>query len=617
MTGLRKALFSLPKSLDETYTRLLLKIDSEYRREAYVALQWLAFSFRPLQVEEIAEAVMIQPGRFSLRAEERLRDPRDILEICSSLVVLSPQGEVRLAHYSVKEFLISERIGQSSASAFAIIPGDADKDMATVCLTYLLSFNPPSSLREVNSVEFPLLHYSAQNWYRHARFISAEHARANVDALAFQLLRPGSGSEFANWLSVAAPDIFNYMPTFEPGLETLGSPLYYASYCGLLNVARRLLDLGEDVNEQSGMYGSALNAAAYQGDLAMVKLLIGAGANIEGRSTGHQKVMEQGWLHVCQEHTTCMGSQYDTLTKHLQSLSTGGDTKPQEQAVRHVNDNVMALRQDCGFSIQHAAFVGNMRAVKLLLADQSAASALPANINSALQAAAFAGNQDTVNLLLAEGANVNSQGGPCGNAMRAAISQKHYHIMKILIMNGYQREGDATPLQWASWNGHLEVLEHLISEGADMEAEDPRSATVLHWAAWNGHSEVMRVLLAKGANPDTQDSAGGSPLHFAAYSGQETVIRILLHNGAHVNARAKFRYSTIRDGSLDFERRTAPDRTPLHEAAHAGMNGAIRLLVDQGADTSAQDSNGWTALQRAAVRGYTDTVHLLMELGAQ
>lgn len=86
-----------------------------------------------------AEAVIINQKDQSFDADERFRDAFCILHICSSLVTLSEHGirddkdveslynaksdeirTLRLAHYSVKEFKISERIQEGKANFFAV-----------------------------------------------------------------------------------------------------------------------------------------------------------------------------------------------------------------------------------------------------------------------------------------------------------------------------------------------------------------------------------------------------------------------------------------------------------------------------------------------------------------
>lgn len=165
MAGLRKALRSLPKSLDNTYSRILINIDEEYRRETYTVLQWLTFSVRPLHLVEVAEAVAVRPGSDFLDGEEKLRDPHVILSICSSLVVLSEFGELRLAHYSVKEYLVSERIRTSPASPFVMMVDSGNKKIAEICLTYLSISDQWNLSSHSRFLDFPLLRYAIQNWH--------------------------------------------------------------------------------------------------------------------------------------------------------------------------------------------------------------------------------------------------------------------------------------------------------------------------------------------------------------------------------------------------------------------------------------------------------------------
>jgi hypothetical protein len=91
--ALRKTLKALPKSLDETYDRILLNIDEQHCDQAYKVLQWLAFSARPVTLAEVAEGLVVDLDQgCMLEADAKLQDPYDILTICSSLVTVSSQG---------------------------------------------------------------------------------------------------------------------------------------------------------------------------------------------------------------------------------------------------------------------------------------------------------------------------------------------------------------------------------------------------------------------------------------------------------------------------------------------------------------------------------------------
>ena len=91
---LRKALDALPRTLDETYARLLSSIKDDYQDYAFLILQWLCFSPEPLRLEELAEVVAVTNQEPWIHPEERLADPQDVLTICSSLITTDSRSGV-------------------------------------------------------------------------------------------------------------------------------------------------------------------------------------------------------------------------------------------------------------------------------------------------------------------------------------------------------------------------------------------------------------------------------------------------------------------------------------------------------------------------------------------
>jgi hypothetical protein len=285
--SLRKALDSLPKTLDETYERILCNIDEEeYGEYALKILQWLACSERPLQLEEVAELVTIDikkspqfdPGR-------RFPDPRDILLICSSLVTWTTElsdnphgkdtrGQIRLAHFSVKEYLVSERIQDSNAKRYSIRGIDTNAAMADVCLAYLLYLDNPECFAIRRGKEFPLAGYAAKYWIQHAR--KAESG-GSVPSLIMDFLL--SKRPYERWVRLFDPDTSQWGEL----TEIVPSPLYYASRAGLIETTRLLIEAGAVVNAQGGQYVTALQAASIEGHYQVVQLLLTNGADINLR----------------------------------------------------------------------------------------------------------------------------------------------------------------------------------------------------------------------------------------------------------------------------------------------------------------------------------------------
>jgi hypothetical protein len=99
----KQALNNLPEMLDETYRRILDHGGTESKEIARRVLLWLAIGKRPFNIEELTEAVIIQIRTFKIYADDRL------LEICECLTIMQEDRIVNLAHYSVKEYIMSGR----------------------------------------------------------------------------------------------------------------------------------------------------------------------------------------------------------------------------------------------------------------------------------------------------------------------------------------------------------------------------------------------------------------------------------------------------------------------------------------------------------------------------
>src|ERR1700741_883879 len=118
---IRHALDELPETLDETYERTLLGIEKEKREFAHRLFQCLTVAIRPLRVDELADVLAIRfdtehAPRYHM--DWRSEDAQEaVLSACSSLImIVNVDGSpvVQFSHFSVKEFLTSDRLANST-----------------------------------------------------------------------------------------------------------------------------------------------------------------------------------------------------------------------------------------------------------------------------------------------------------------------------------------------------------------------------------------------------------------------------------------------------------------------------------------------------------------------
>jgi hypothetical protein len=111
--------------------------------------------------------------------------------------------------------------------------------------------------------------------------------------------------------------------------------------------------------------------------------------------------------------------------------------------------------------------------------------------------------------------------------------------------------------------------------------------------------EMLDVLIDNGADINAQDPMGNTPLNYAASSGHIRIVEMLIAGGADVNLAGRF-----------------GDR-PLHNAVHSGNPHMVRMIIEKGADINLTGRNGWTPLQLAIKTDRQDIADLLKQHGAK
>ena len=122
---------------------------------------WICHSERPLQSEELCQALAIEIGSVDHNVDNA-PSIRTVLGCCQGLVVVDKEGStVRLIHYTLQEYLTSYRnLFQSPHST-----------IAEACLTYLNSQQVMalSGSRTQSTQHLPFLEYSSVYWGAHVK----------------------------------------------------------------------------------------------------------------------------------------------------------------------------------------------------------------------------------------------------------------------------------------------------------------------------------------------------------------------------------------------------------------------------------------------------------------
>lgn len=308
--GARKALSDMPQNLNETYERLVSRVhaDSPDRRLLHRTLLWLSFAARPLSLLELGDAVVLEDGDTGFDDDSRLRYPEILVELARGLLDYDQETKiVSLAHSSIKTFLTSKWIRQSSVADFALEETSAHRILMKKCLMYLcfsefkIGAGRSHPINESVAAKYPLLAYAAHNWTLHIKNISKEDWGHHINPLLSTRVLPHGGN-FGFWIQCITK--FHSCQIIQRT-----SPLYYAASFGYVNLVRAILDFDQtvDLEQPGGQFGStALQVACFYKQQEIVRLLVKAGGDcfspdgsqIEGGFTSFFWAQSNGWEDI-------------------------------------------------------------------------------------------------------------------------------------------------------------------------------------------------------------------------------------------------------------------------------------------------------------------------------
>ena len=516
--NLRRMLEELPKSLDKTYQRILKEINNANQKQAHQLLQCLAVAQRPLRVEELAEVLALDVdagGIPTFNANWRWEDHEAaVLSACSSLVsVIIEDGSrvVQFSHFSVKEFLTSDRLtSMEDVSQFYIADEPSHFILAQACVGVLLSVEDRTSQGSVeDSVEdIALLSYADEYWDVHVHVGEVESRIQDALDRLFDVSKPHFESLFRREGDDDDLRPFRVPSDEDPeGVLTPAAPFFFACAAGLSGLAERLI-----ISNQPQVVGfrlqgwTLLHCMVQEKQIKLARLLLAHGADINSRPD-----------YATPPHIASLQSHVD--------MPVDGSLEETEKIENTLQNS------DADVSSEETPGDG-------LLRYERKSSFTPLHI------AVKEGHFDMCQMLLEHEADVHAQDSKGNTPLHSALSGDHLEIARILLEHNAEvnsrNENGSTPLLLASQFGSPHLMQLLLDRNADVHVRDTDGDTPLHCAAIAGRLEEARLLLGLNVEVNSRNNEGSTPLHLASegyWEGNPDIVQLLLGHGADTQAR--------------------------------------------------------------------------------
>lgn len=151
---------------------------------------------------------------------------------------------------------------------------------------------------------------------------------------------------------------------------------------------------------------------------------------------------------------------------------------------------------------------------------------------------------DTVKYLLRAGATVSHKDIMGFTCLHLAAKLGHYDTIQYLLSRASkfincQDDGGWTAITWAIEYKHKEIVNLLLSRGADVNIRDKEENVCLHWAALSGCDDIAQALLEARCDLTALNIHGDLPLHIAARENHLECVMLFLSRGSDVNLRNK------------------------------------------------------------------------------
>jgi ankyrin repeat protein len=379
-------------------------------------------------------------------------------------------------------------------------------------------------------------------------------------------------------------------------LSLAPSSLQLASLHGDINAVRDILSLGEDINaygcwiyekHEKRLSITALHASIQGRHIRIAELLLASGADPNINTTNWDTPLVMAvrkkdikFVRLLLRH----GADVNQISVYPYSPWTG----------------ITALQRAC--------CQGDTQIASVLLDHGANVNIKRGNFGPALVAATMNHELSLVERLLDAGADINRGHlvGPPNNlfqqtALARAITINCIPVVKLLLERGaeiYISCECGNAVQTAAFFGRDEILDYLVSKGADIHRCSKRFNSALEAAVAGSQETMFKKLLSYGIDIDRPCVDLGNLLQVAASSGSNSIIQLLLDERMDVNIQGGYHGSA------------------LTAAANHGHASTCRMLIERGANLDTRGGKGSGALHAAVEGGHLEIVKLLLDSGA-
>jgi len=312
---------------------------------------------------------------------------------------------------------------------------------------------------------------------------------------------------------------------------------------GNLEAVKFHVGRGVDINFADKYDNTALIWASIRGHFDVVKYLVESGADIEAKNDGGNTALMHASGNAHAEIVTLLLDKNADInatnnsgnTALMTALGWNGDVEIVKLLIKENSIDIEAKNKYGDTALTIASNWHNKDIIKLLLDKGADINTKNNSGDTVLSRAAFQGDKIFVQYLLGRNALVDARA--LSFAIQGGGGGEYINIVKIFVekkptvVTETESSSGMTGLMWASFYGHLDIVEYLVENGSNVDAQDKDGKTALIFVSYYTLSDYMGVvkcLVEEGrANIAIRDDDGKTALVIARERGYDDIVEYL------------------------------------------------------------------------------------------